>query len=96
MAEFMVLAFLSKILLQIILLFIENSNLNSDISFWLKNWQRISWLRIHFRCNVPHEASVYFDQDCFDDLSSDLITLSSKHDTPICIAGDFNMQELVT
>ena len=70
---------------------IENSNLCSDICFWFKvDKELLGYEFILGAIYVPHEASVYFDQDCFDDLSSDLITLSSKQDIPICIAGDFN------
>ena len=63
----------------------------SDICFWFKvDKELLGYEFILGAIYVPHEASVYFDQDCFDDLSSDLITLSSKQDIPICIAGDFN------
>ena len=39
---------------------------------------------------IPHEASKYHDNEIFDELSEDIISLKSSYEVPICIMGDFN------
>ena len=38
----------------------------------------------------PHEGSVYFDDEMFNVLCSDIIDLNSTYNVPLCLAGDFN------
>ena len=48
---------------------IENSNLSSDITFWLRvDKEFLGYEFILGVIYVPHEASVYFNPDSFDDL----------------------------
>ena len=39
---------------------------------------------------LPGEGSTHYDEDMFDNLLEDLVTLKEQYDTPICIVGDFN------
>ena len=39
---------------------------------------------------IPHEASKYHDNEIFDEINEDIISLKSSYDVPICIIGDFN------
>ena len=39
---------------------------------------------------VPCEGSKYFCNDAFDILESDIIELSCRYDSPVCLIGDFN------
>ena len=60
----------------------------------------ILWLNIHKNVlgynfiigavYIPHEGSIYYDNDVFDTICSDIINLNSKYDIPICLTGDFN------
>ena len=41
---------------------------------------------------LPHEMSVHYHDDIFDQLSDDIITIRAKYNVSIMLLGDFNFR----
>lgn len=39
---------------------------------------------------IPHEASIHYNSDVFEDMIDDLITIKATYNVPILLIGDFN------
>ena len=66
-------------------------DVNSDYVLWIKLLKDLLGYDIIIGAvYIPHEGSIYFDNEEFDSICSDIIMLKSKFDTPLCLTGDFN------
>ena len=76
-------------------IFSKSTRLKADLRSKSIIWLQLDKEVLGFECvlravYLPHENSVHYKSEIFDDLSSDLLTLITHFDLPICLNGDFN------
>lgn len=71
--------------------FVTEIDYNTESVLWIKVDKNITGFEfILGAVYIPHEGSVHYDVDVYDNIANDVINISDKYQLPILLIGDFN------